>query len=109
MLATKFVDGAADNTLKIMIDTQFDGAYRFPNVIKAYEKCTKSLRRQEMSRQRPEDPAKEVFKSSQELMLEAMKHNAQMVFQVGEMLEMSMAKQPERPRAYQPIIGAAGA
>ena len=67
----------------MMIDAQFDEACSFPEVIKAYQKFTKSLRHQGMPRQRLEITIRDVVKSDQELMLEAMKQNAQMVFQVG--------------------------
>jgi len=41
-----------------MIDAQFEEAYRFPEVIKAYEKCTKSLRRKELATYRVEEKTK---------------------------------------------------
>lgn len=108
ILATKFVDGIVDDTTKIMIDAQFDEAYSFPAVIKAYEKCTKSLRRKEVAARRPEE--RESTKSDAELMRETVRQNAQMVLQVGEMLkELTLAKQVERQavntQRYQPIVG----
>lgn len=83
VLATKFVDGLADDSTKLLIDSQFDKAYHFPEVIKAYAKCTRSLRRKEMAFQRPAR-RKETTKSETELIMETMKQNAQMVYQVGE-------------------------
>ena len=51
VLATKFIDGIANDALRTIIDAQFDKAYSSVEVIKVYEKCTKSLRRQEIARQ----------------------------------------------------------
>ncbi|KAF8415776.1 hypothetical protein EV426DRAFT_706543 [Tirmania nivea] len=91
---------------QIMIDSQFDEAYRSPEVIKVYVKCTKSLQGKELALQKAE--GKKEVKSENEIMLETMKHNSQMVFQVGEMLkEMNIAKQAER-RGYQPIVRTIG-
>ena len=112
VLATKFVDGIIDDNTKLTVDAQLDEAYNFPDVIKAYEKCTKFLRRREMMKQRPE-PIKDSSKTEQEMMVEAMKQNSQMVFQIGEVLKgLTLPKQQaERNfggRGYQPIVGTVG-
>jgi len=121
VLATKFVDGIIDDNTKLMVDAQLDGAYNFPDVIKAYEKCTKFFHCREMTRQRPE-PIKDLSaKTETEMMVEAMKQNSQamkqnsqMVLQIGEMLKgLTLPKQQaERPsfggRRYQPIVGIVG-
>jgi len=81
-------------------------------VIKADEKCTKFLRRREMMKQRPE-PIKD-SKTEQEMMVEAMKQNSQMVFQIREMLKgLTLPKQQAaRPsfggRGYQLIVETVG-
>jgi len=112
VLATKFVDGIIDDNTKLTVDAQLDGAYNFPDMIKAYEKYTKFLRHREMMKQRPE-PIKD-SKTEQEMMVEAMKQNSQMVLQIGEMLKgLTLPKQQaERPnfggRGYQPIVGTVG-
>ncbi|RPB21110.1 hypothetical protein L211DRAFT_851839 [Terfezia boudieri ATCC MYA-4762] len=95
-----------------MIDAQVDEAYKFPEVLKVYEKCTKSLRKKELAARKSENPGENI-KSDTELMLETVKQNQQMVYQVGELLkEMHLAKQAERtmPRSggYQPIVGSVG-
>ncbi|RPB26537.1 hypothetical protein L211DRAFT_847168 [Terfezia boudieri ATCC MYA-4762] len=51
MLATKFVDGIGDMSTKVTIDAQFEEAYQFPEMLRIYEKCTKSLRRTETASQ----------------------------------------------------------
>ncbi|KAF8446512.1 hypothetical protein BGX38DRAFT_1309683 [Terfezia claveryi] len=81
MLATKFVDGIVDVSTKVTIDAQFDEAYRFPEMLRVYEKCTKSLRHTETASHRPEE-IKEDTKIETEILRETMKQNQQMVYQV---------------------------
>jgi len=78
VLSTKFVDGIVDRSTKISIDAQFDEAYRFPEVIQIYQKCTKSLRRTETVVQIPEE-SREHEKSETEIMRESVRQNQQMV------------------------------
>ncbi|KAF8416119.1 hypothetical protein BGX38DRAFT_1281039 [Terfezia claveryi] len=55
VLATKFVDGLEDNHTKDLIDSQFNEVYNFPEVIRAYAKSTKALRRREIASQKTQE------------------------------------------------------
>ena len=68
VLATKFVDGIGDNIVKYLIDVQAEDVYRFPEVIKAFEKCMKSQQRRELAAQRLEE-SREVFNSNTEIII----------------------------------------
>ncbi|KAF8436078.1 hypothetical protein BGX38DRAFT_1333135 [Terfezia claveryi] len=52
--ATKFVDGLADDSTKLIIDFQLEAAYTFLEVVKVYTKSTRFLRRKEKAAQQLE-------------------------------------------------------
>jgi len=114
VLATKFMDGLADDAIQVTIDNEMTEDSKFPEMMTIYERCTKTRRRREMAFQQPELKQKEPAKSEQEMMLEMIKNNSQMVLQIGEMLKgLALPKQqPDRPnfggREYQPIVGTVG-
>lgn len=68
LATTKYVDGLLDDHTKLMTDSRFDEAYKFPEVVKAYAKCTKSRHRTEMASQQLARKT-EAVKSETELMM----------------------------------------
>ncbi|KAF8415590.1 hypothetical protein EV426DRAFT_701275 [Tirmania nivea] len=69
VLATKFVDGLVDDFVKLLINSQFEADYTFPEVIRVYAKATRfNRRKEEVAQQR--EKKKEVVKTEMELMME---------------------------------------
>ena len=108
VLANKFVDGIKEPTMRALVDAQIDGRGLFPEVLKAFRRCTKSIRRSEAMNQ-----PKAVLKKEDDKENRTDSAMEKMVFQVGELIkELNMSKKAERvardSSGYQPIVGTIG-
>lgn len=105
VLANKFIDGIKEPTMRALVDAQINGRGLFPEVLKAFRCCTKSIRRSEaMSQPKMVLKKEDVNENRTDSAME------KMVFQVGELIkELNMSKKAERVArgsgVYQPIVG----
>ena len=91
ILASKFVGGIQDLNLRVLVDSQFEGVYLFPDALKAFRRCTRIMRQRETQK-------KEVKENTTETMIP--------VYQVAELIKtLNLAPQPSH---YQPIVGTIG-
>ena len=91
ILASKFVGGIQDLNLRVLVDSQFEGVYLFPDALKAFRRCMRIMRQRETQK-------KEVKENIAETMIP--------VYQVAELIKtLNLAPQPGH---YQPIVGTVG-